>query len=291
MKTIIKCFFFLLTTSVSAQNQLLEELPTMLQNKFGIKMQKSINLERDIQREGRPLKSRADIYTFVLDKEQREKIFPGLLESFEKAGQQDPNCYGINSMNELMSSLRNLIIGDNLEHYVTIGQDYSNYINVNFIDAKDTTKTHRFAYALEWREMQGTTQKGSLEARFIITYAKIPMQQPSITYNASIKQSDLTGHIFTSEDEDMYLGDILLLFAQLRQKYESGQNKPFNAFSIYSLCKRARNNGYFQNKGTKEELELLIDEVATLYNKETNPSLNHFLKLALEELAKIKDNK
>ena len=179
MKTIIKCLFFLLATSASAQNRTLEELPSMLQKEFGLKLKKSINIEQDILKEGRPLKSRADIYTFVLTAKQQEKILPGLQEAFEEAGKQDPNCYGINTMNDLTGkeSLRNLMIGDNPEQYITIGKDYSNYVNVNFLDAEDSTKTHRYAYALEWREMQGTTEKGSLEVRYIITYAKIPRRR------------------------------------------------------------------------------------------------------------------
>lgn len=59
--------------------------------------------------------------------------------------------------------------------YVEIGKDYNNYINVNILDAKDTTKTHRYAYALEWREQSGTTEKGYVDVRYIITYGKIPL--------------------------------------------------------------------------------------------------------------------
>ena len=261
MKTIIKCLFFLLATSASAQNRTLEELPSMLQKEFGLKLKKSINIEQDILKEGRPLKSRADIYTFVLTAKQQEKILPGLQEAFEEAGKQDPNCYGINTMNDLTGkeSLRNLMIGDNPEQYIVI---------------------------LEWREMQGTSEKGSLEVRYIITYAKIPTSQPSVKYNASIKVSSPLGGFFT--DEDLLRNDkILLLFDGLKQQYESGQNKLLNATAIYHFCKKTRESGFFNVKGTQEELEQLKDEVITLYNKETDPACDHYLKLAIEELGKI----
>lgn len=288
MKTIIKCLFFLLATSASAQNWTLEELPSMLQKEYGLTLKKSINIERDILKEGRPLKSRADIYTFVLTAKQQEKILPGLQEAFEEAGKQDPNCYGINTMNDLTGkeSLRNLMIGDNLEQYIVIGKDYNNYVNVNFLDAEDSTKTHRYAYALEWREMQGTTEKGSLEVRYIITYAKIPTSQPSVKYNASMKVSDLLGNDFTAED--LLSGDnIQLLFDQLKEKYESGKNKKLDAITIYLLCKRAHNYGFFRDVRAGAELDHLKDEVITLYNKETDPECDHYLKLAIEELGKI----
>ena len=279
---------FLLATSASAQNRTLEELPSRLQKEYGLKLKKSINIEQDIQKEGRPLKSRADIYAFVLTAKQREKILPSLQETFEEAGKNAPNCYSVNTMNDLTGKerLRNLMIGDNPEQYITIGQDYDNYVNVNFLDDADTTKTHRYAYALEWREMQGTSEKGSLEVRYVVTYAKIPGPQISVKYHTSMKVSDLIGTDFTAED--LLEGDnILLLFDQLKEKYESGKNKTFNAITIYLLCKRAHNYGPFTDVQACAELGRLKDEVITLYNKETDPTCDHYLKLAIEELEKI----
>ena len=193
MKTIQKSLLIasllLASTAASAQNQILEELPTVLQKEFGITMKKSINYEGDVHT--RMLKSRCEIYTFTLTKKQQEKAFQGMLDSFEGVGRNDKNCYSVNSMNDLMGkeSLRSLIIGDDVNHYITIGQEYNNYINVNILDANDTTKTHRYAYALEWREQSGTSERGSLDVRYIITYAKIPSAFTS--YKANIKYPSL----------------------------------------------------------------------------------------------------
>lgn len=175
LKSIITASLLLASSAASAQSELLEAQPEMLQKEFGIKPKKSINQERDVQKEGRPLKARCDIYTFTLTRKQQEKIFEGMKDCFEAAG-RDKNCYSVNSMNDLTGkeSLRNLIVGDDPNRYVTIGKDYNNYINVNILDAKDTTKTHRYAYALEWSETSGTSEKGAIDVRFIITYGKIP---------------------------------------------------------------------------------------------------------------------
>ncbi len=288
MKTIIKCLFILLATSASAQNRTLEELPSMLQKEYGLTLKKSINIEQDVLREGRPLKSRADIYAFVLTAKQREKIFPTLQEAFVEAGKDDPNCYSVNTMNDLTGkeTQRNLIIGDTPEQYITIGKDYNNYVNVNFLDAEDSTKTHRYAYALEWREMQETSVKGSLEARFIVTYAKIPTAQPSVRHGVSMNAFDLIGYDFTADDL-LCNDNILLLFNQLKEKYESGKNKTFDAITIYLLCKRAHNYGFFTDARSQKELGQLKDEVITLHNKETDPACDYYLKLAIEELEKI----
>ena len=191
MKTILKNLFIasllLASMTASAQSQMLEELPTMLQKEFDITMKKSINYEGDVHT--RMLKSRCDIYTFTLTKKQQEKVFQGMLDGFEGVGHNDKNCYSVNSMNDLTGkeSLRNLIIGDDPNRHITIGQDYNNYINVNILDEKDTTKTHRYAYALEWREQSGTSEKGAIDVRYIITYAKIPS-----TYTATVSYPSLS---------------------------------------------------------------------------------------------------
>ena len=373
MKTIIKCLFFLLATSASAQNWTLEELPSMLQKEYGLTLKKSINIERDILKEGRPLKSRADIYTFVLTAKQREKILPGLQEAFEEAGKQDPNCYGINTMNDLTGkeSLRNLMIGDNPEQYIVIGKDYNNYVNVNFLDAEDSTKTHRYAYALEWRD----GNKGATDVRYIVTYAKIPsatttladpnwpflnlgqskvrkgspilfkgdarvqwdgkdypvLSLDSLIRDAQQKAKDtkklIEGlrHKYQSGNalvlwndtlehdtdpvtdvvirlhqgqpitaDDLLCNDnILLIFSLLKQQFLAGQNTEFNAISVYTLCKRAREYGFFSSDfpdvpNGKTELEQLKRDIAQMKANAATDTIRNYLQMAIAELDKIK---
>ena len=144
---------------------------------------KNLGQERDIQKEGNPLKWRCDILTFTLSKKQRSML-EDMIRAFEENGHHNPNCYGINSKRTGTSQAegkRNLMIGDDPNNYVTIGENYGNYLNVNILDATDTTKTHRYAYALEWKE----DRKGNAFVRYIVTYAKIPSAFTS--YNATVK--------------------------------------------------------------------------------------------------------
>ena len=144
---------------------------------------KNFGQERDIQKEGNPLKWRCDIMTFTLSKKQRSML-EDMIRAFEENGHHNPNCYGINSKRTGTSQTegkRNLMIGDDPNNYVTIGENYGNYLNVNILDATDTTKTHRYAYALEWKE----DRKGNAFVRYIVTYAKIPSAFTS--YNATVK--------------------------------------------------------------------------------------------------------
>ena len=376
MRTIQKSLIFasLLLAQVTtfAQNELLEGLPTMLQREFGVEMKKSINYEGDVHTH--MLKSRCEIYIFTLTKKQQEKVFQRLLDSFEVMGRSDKNCYSVNSMNDLTGkeSLRNLIIGDDVQHYVTIGQDYTNYINVNILDAKDTTKTHRYAYALEWRETSETSEKGAIDVRYIITYAKTPtspnsslevikksnkdaiesykgfikgldpknvyriknarfqwngkdypiekidsvfrdaekrgeqisknLQKAFIKGNSVVVWADSIDHdndpvtdvvLRLQQGENVTFNDllcndnILLILSQLKQQYLAGQNTEFNAISIYTLCRKAYDGGFFSDSQSFEELEQIICEVDKLTEKAKTETDRRYFQMAREQLDKI----
>jgi len=205
MKTIQKSFLFasllLVSTAVSAQIVITQDLETWMNSLISraidnkVEVSKSFGQERDIQKESTPLKWRSDIMSFTLPKKQRP-LLDEMIKAFEANGHDNPNCYSINTLttgNPQNEGMRNLMIGDDPNRYITIGQDYNNYINVNILDAMDTTKTHRYAYALEWRKQSGTSEKGSLDVRYIITYAKIPSAFTS--YNTTVKHPSLPDEI------------------------------------------------------------------------------------------------
>ena len=182
MKSLLTAGLLLAATAASAQRvQKLEDwmgslISKAIDNK--VEVTKSLGQERDILQEGTPLKWRCDIYTFMLPKKQRP-LFDEMIKAFEANGREDPNCYGVNSMttgNPQREGKRNLMVGEDMNRYVTIGEQYGNYINVHILDAADTTKTHRYAYALEWKE----DHKGKVFARYIVTYARIPSAASTI---------------------------------------------------------------------------------------------------------------
>ena len=81
--------------------------------------------------------------------------------------------------------------------------------------------------------------------------------------------------------------NILLIFSQLKQQFLAGQNTEFNAISIYSLCKRAREYGFFTNPLSKAELEQLKRDIIQMQNKSAGDTLQYYLQMALEQLEKI----
>ena len=160
MKNLILAGLMLATLNASAQKVVAQDIESWMSSLISqaidnkVEVSKSLGQERDITKEGTPLKWRCDIMTFTLPKKHRSML-DEMIKAFEANGTYNPNCYGVNTLttgNPQNEGKRNLMIGDDPSRYVTIGEQYGNYININILDASDTTKTHRYAYALEWKE-------------------------------------------------------------------------------------------------------------------------------------------
>ena len=188
LKSLLTASLLLATTTASAQSVRLEKRMNSLINEYGydgerLCTNKTINETRDPYKADRPLQSKCDIYYFTLKKKdsyQRE-LLDEMLRAMETEGREDPNCYSFNSMSEtsdgdIVGEMRRLMIGENPEDFIEIGKDYNHFYIVNAIDTADATKSHRYAYAVEWRE-KGKT----IDLRYIVTYAKIPSATTTIT--------------------------------------------------------------------------------------------------------------
>ena len=371
LRNIIAASLLLTATAASAQH--VESIEEQMRNiiivaaDHQVKVTKSLGQERDVNKEGKPLAWRCDIFSFTLPKKYHEHL-DEMIAVFETQSRENPNCYGINSMSKASDGhnygdMRNLMIGEDPSRYVTIGKDYDNYININILDAADSTKTHRYAYALEWRN----GGKGATDVRYIVTYAKMPLAGSSNIRQAwpyldlgkgriverkfdsrtaglhwdgkvyplsaldslmrdanqrrtevdSLRQkvfkafstpqgmvvwadtlhhdtdpvTDVILRLQQGKDissDDLLCNDnILLIFSQLKQQYLAGQNREFNAISIYNLCRKANIYGFFNDKYSKEELELLKREVTELIAKAEETSEKVYFGLALSQLMKI----
>ena len=383
MKTILRSTIMasLLLATATASAQRAESIEEQMRKIMDVvidhqvEVTKSLGQERDVQKEGKPLTWRCDIYSFTLPKKYREHL-DEMIAVFETQNRENPNCYGVNSMSEASDGnsyghKRNLMVGEDPNRYVTIGKDYNNYLNVNILDDADTTKTHRYAYALEWR----SAGKGKTDIRYIVTYAKIPSTKTSLIQqdhpyldfgkshiikrngkpvliqgNARVQwdgknypvqsldsllrdaeqwvkdgeqrmkevdrrlrkkfQTDKSLVLWndTLEHEtdpvtdvvqrlqqgervsanDLLCNDlILLVFSQLKQQYLAGENTEFNAISVYTLCKHAREYGFFTDENSKQELEQLKKEILTMQRQTTSETNRQYLQMALGQLEKI----
>ena len=335
MKTVMTASLLLVTLTATAQSvkDIEKQMGFQITDAIdhGVEVTKSLGQERDIQKEGKPLKWRCDIYSFTLPKKERY-LLDEMIEEFETNGRENPNCYGINSMSESkdgnrVGNERNLMVGDDPNRFVAIGKDYTNFININILDDADTTKSHRYAYALEWRG----GNKGATDVRYIVTYAKIPSATTTLTDqnwpffdlgksnvrkggpilfkgDACVQWNDTLEHDTdpvtdvvirlhqgqpVTADDLLCNDNILLIFSLLKQQFLAGQNTEFNAISVYTLCKRAREYGFFSSDfpdfpNGKAELEQLKRDIAQMKANAATDTIRNYLQMAIAELDKIK---
>ena len=275
-KSLILASLLLASTAASAQKTIAQDLETWMSSLISqaidnkVEVSKSLGQERDIQKEGTPLKWRCDIMTFTLPKKQRP-LLDEMIKAFEANGTYNSNCYGVSTLttgNPQNEGKRNLMVGEDPNRYVTIGEQYGNYINVNILDASDTSKTHRYAYALEWKE----DSKGNTFARYIVTYAKIPSASSTInSFNEIMSDKNLISH-----------------FNGLRDWYLEHENVELTAISIYELCELGKIYGAFKNPDSVNDWEKMRIDMQHLRDLAKTETDRKYFQMALDLLDKMK---
>ena len=289
MKNLILASLMLVSLNASAQKVVAQDIESWMSSLISqtidnkVEVSKSLGQERDITKEGTPLKWRCDIMTFTLPKKQRSML-DEMIKAFEANGTYNPNCYGVNTLstgNPQNEGKRNLMIGDDPSRYVTIGEQYGNYINVNILDAADTTKKHRYAYALEWKE----DHKGNVFARYIVTYAKIPSAQTTTVIGMGIPSNQI-GYINEKANDDAFITN----FNNLKDYYFNHQTKltAVTAVSIYNLCKMGVEYGAFRRPDSTEKWEKVMADIDSLIEIAKNEADRNYFQRARDLLMKMK---
>ena len=264
MKNLILASLMLVSLNASAQKVVAQDIESWMSSLISqtidnkVEVSKSLGQERDITKEGTPLKWRCDIMTFTLPKKQRSML-DEMIRAFEANGFYNPNCYGFNTLttgNAQNQGKRNLMIGDDPSRYVTIGEQYGNYININILDAADTTKTHRYAYALEWKE----DHKGNVFARYIVTYAKIPSAQTTTVIGMGIPSNPINPFFNEMTNDDAFIRN----FNSLKDYYMNHELTAMTANGIYELCKLGVRFGAFQLPDSTEKWEKVMADIDSL---------------------------
>lgn len=89
---------------------------------------------------------------------------------------------------------------------------------------------------------------------------------------------------------------ILLIFSHLKQGFLEGKDQEFNAISIYSLCRHAREYGFFTGiqgieasvDEAKKELDQLKRDIMAMRANTTDEACRNYLQMAYNELDQIK---
>jgi hypothetical protein len=289
MKNLILASLMLVSLNASAQKVVAQDIESWMSSLISqtmdnkVEVSKSLGQERDITKEGTPLKWRCDIMTFTLPKKQRSML-DEMIKAFEANGTYNPNCYGVNTLttgNPQNEGKRNLMIGEDVNRYVTIGEQYGNYININILDAADTTKTHRYAYALEWKE----DHKGNVFARYIVTYAKIPSAQKTTVIGMGIPSNQI-GYINEKANDDAFITN----FNNLKDYYFNHQTKltAVTAVSIYNLCKMGVEYGAFRRPESTEKWEKVMCDIDSLIEVAKNAADRKYFEKARDLLMQMK---
>ncbi len=289
MKNLILASLMLVSLNASAQKVVAQDIESWMSSLISqtmdnkVEVSKSLGQERDITKEGTPLKWRCDIMTFTLPKKHRSML-DEMIKAFEANGTYNPNCYGVNTLttgNPQNEGKRNLMIGEDPSRYVTIGEQYGNYININILDAADTTKTHRYAYALEWKE----DHKGNVFARYIVTYAKIPSAQKTTVIGMGIPSNQI-GYINEKANDDAFITN----FNNLKDYYFNHQTKltAVTAVSIYNLCKMGVEYGAFRRPESTEKWEKVMADIDSLIEVAKTEADRNYFQRARDLLMKMK---
>ena len=289
MKNLILASLMLVSLNASAQKVVAQDIESWMSSLISqaidnkVEVSKSLGQERDITKEGTTLKWRCDIMTFTLPKKHRSML-DEMIKAFEANGTYNPNCYGVNTLttgNPQNEGKRNLMIGDDPSRYVTIGEQYGYYININILDATDTTKTHRYAYALEWKE----DHKGNVFARYIVTYAKIPSAQKTTVIGMGIPSNQI-GYINEKANDDAFITN----FNNLKDYYFNHQTKltAVTAGSIYNLCKMGVEYGAFRRPESTEKWEKVMAGIDSLIEVAKTEADRNYFQWARDLLMKMK---
>ena len=288
MKNLILAGLMLVSLNASAQKVVAQDIESWMSSLISqtidnkVEVSKSLGQERDITKEGTPLKWRCDIMTFTLPKKQRSML-DEMIKAFEANGTYNPNCYGVNTLstgNPQNQGKRNLMIGDDPSRYVTIGEQYGNYINVNILDASDTTKTHRYAYALEWKE----DHKGNVFARYIVTYAKIPSAQKATVIGMGIPSNPINPFFNEMTNDDAFIRN----FNSLKDYYMNHELTEKIAVAVYELCKLGDRFGNFTLPDSTEKWEKVMHDIDALIEVAKNAADRKYFEKARDLLMQMK---
>ena len=288
MKNLILASLMLVSLNASAQKVVAQDIESWMSSLISqtidnkVEVSKSLGQERDITKEGTPLKWRCDIMTFTLPKKQRSML-DEMIKAFEANGTNNPNCYGVNTLttgNPQNQGKRNLMIGDDPSRYVTIGEQYGNYINVNILDASDTTKTHRYAYALEWKE----DHKGNVFARYIVTYAKIPSAQTTTVIGMGIPSNPINPFFNEMTNDDAFIRN----FNSLKDYYMNHGLTEMTANGIYQLCRLGDRFGAFKLPDSTEKWEKVMADIDSLIEVAKTETDRNYFQMARELLMQMK---
>lgn len=311
--TLLLCY---LVTSISAQENVIHAFYDFVDSKK-VTVVKSFSEEHDITKPNHPIVSQADVYAFTL-KAKHRKLIDTVLAAFEK-DRYNENVYQV--LNHIggrgiPTNGRELLVGKNRKNSVYIGMnEMDNWQLMCLLDPTDETRTHRYAYAIEWNEHPENSIADVIKGKLVVTYSVIPedvltsqQSDATVKYNATVKYAPTKGSSeeVAREMADMVLGgrldelnadkgQMLLAFDALKTEYCKTENFDSRTgttliMTLYALCSHIGNlmKDYPQTNdpNLRELLRSQLDDMIRFTNHSSDIGRTHigYLELAKKAL-------
>ena len=311
--TLLLCY---LVTSISAQENVIHAFYDFVDSKK-VTVVKSFSEEHDITKPNHPIVSQADVYAFTL-KAKHRKLIDIVLAAFEK-DRYNENVYQV--LNHvggrgIPTNGRELLVGKNRKNSVYIGMnEMDNWQLMCLLDPTDETRTHRYAYAIEWNEHPENSIADVIKGKLVVTYSVIPedvltsqQSDATVKYDATVKNAPTKGSSeeVAREMADMVLGgrldelnadkgQMLLAFDALKTEYCKTENFDSRtgttlAMTLYALCSHIGNlmKDYPQtdDPNLRELLRSQLDDMIRFTNHSSDIGRTHigYLELAKKAL-------
>lgn len=188
MKTIrLTLLLWAVSLTAGAQNGFVEQAIRDFVLTPGITTSQSLIRERDLSQPGNPMKSMCEVWEFTCDASMASRIEQLYMQMTGSSSSE--HCYYVKTHTPGRADWHDILVGDDPKNLVELGRsERCHYTIVNFIDTLDATKSHRYAYALEWQEQNTpfklkeqdgklvkipVTEK-TLKGKVVMTYARMP---------------------------------------------------------------------------------------------------------------------
>ena len=307
--TLLLCY---IVTMASAQDNVKRAFDKFINSKK-VEVVKSFSEERDIKLPNRPLVSKADVYTFTI-KAKDQKLISEVIAAFEK-DRNNENVYQVlnhTGGHGIPTNGRELLVGSDRKNSVYIGmQEMLSWQLMCLLDPADASRTHRYAYAIEWNDDPKARQLSKkIRGKLVVTYSVIP--EDVLNPQKKDDAVEYIGHVETDTQElakevaGMALsgnldqlnadkGQMLMAFDALKTEYCKTKNLDSQTggtiiISLYALCSHIGNlmKDYPQTNDAnlRELLQSQIDDMIRVTNHSSDLGRSHigYLELAKKAL-------
>lgn len=217
-----------------------------------------------------------DVYEFTIPV-SHHNLVEDIQQAFDQDKEKAYSMVSASTANKRLYNYTSLAVGGDDTGYPLGDIKDSRYIYALFLDPADQSKTHRYAYAMEWRE--GAKE---IVGKLIVTYATTQQYRQShhrmkrITINGQNLNFDSNsfpfGNSFPFDSSSVFISDSLSFnfsktteswlsefntFKNLFLKNPNSTASNYYASYIYKLCKKADELDELEKKMVIRELEKL----------------------------------